>query len=518
MRVRDTVLDLHSVLCTFLLVLALIFIKIFHRLWWTPTRTQKFLASQGIRGPSYKLIHGNSKEISNMQMEAMSRPVLNLSHDVLSAVQPHIHSWTKSYGRNYVQWYGHQPVLVITEPELAKEILNNKDRCFLKQKLNPYGKKLLGDSISITEGEKWSKLRKLSNHAFHGDSLKNMIPDMIASAETMLEGWKKHEEKEIEVYEHFRLFTSEVISKTAFGSSYLEGRDIFDMLMKLSSLIFRNNRKLRVPGISMLYKTSDEKESEKLEKGIKDTILEIVKKREGEAVTGEEASFGTDFLGVLLKAHHNADNKQMISGNELVEECKTFYFAGQETTNSLLVWTVFLLALHPDWQEEGRKEVLQLFGKQPPSPGGLAKLKTMSMIINESLRLYPPVISLIRRVDKEVKLGNLTVPSNVEILVPNLALHHEPQFWGQDVNVFKPDRFSEGVASATNNNIAAFLPFGMGPRTCVGLNFATIEAKIALSMILQRYSFTLSPAYVHSPIQFLTVRPQHGLQVILHSL
>ena len=142
----------------------------------------------------------------------------------------------------------------------------------------------------------------------------------------------------------------------------------------------------------------------------------------------------------------------------------------------------------------------------------------MSMIINESLRLYPPAVLILRKVDKEVRLGNLIVPANVELLVPNLAIHHEPQFWGQDVKLFKPERFSEGVANATNNNMAAFLPFGMGPRTCVGFNFATIEAKIALSMILQRYSFTLSPAYVHSPFQFLTVRPQHGLQVILHSL
>ena len=86
------------------------------------------------------------------------------------------------------------------------------------------------------------------------------------------------------------------------------------------------------------------------------------------------------------------------------------------------------------------------------------------------------------------------------------------------MHLFKPERFSEGVAKATNNNIAAFFPFGVGPQSCVGLNFATIEANIALSMILQRYAFTLSPAYVHSPIQLLTLRPQHGLQVLLHSL
>ena len=140
----------------------------------------------------------------------------------------------------------------------------------------------------------------------------------------------------------------------------------------------------------------------------------------------------------------------------------------------------------------------------------------MSMIFNESLRLYPPIAHIIRNVDRDVKLGKLKVPAGVEVIVPNLALHHDPELWGEDVELFKPDRFSEGVAKATKNNIAAFLPFGMGPRICVGMDLATTQTKIVLSMVLQRYHFTLSPGYVHSPIQFLTVCPQHGVQVILH--
>ena len=112
---------------------------------------------------------------------------------------------------------------------------------------------------------------------------------------------------------------------------------------------------------------------------MRDSILEIVKKREHEAMTmsAEEESFGNDFLGLLLKAHHDVNVNQRITVDDLVDECKTFYIAGQETTNSLLAWTVFLLALHTDWQEEARKEVLQLFGKQTPNPDGISKLKTV---------------------------------------------------------------------------------------------------------------------------------------------
>ncbi|KAL6192912.1 hypothetical protein ACLB2K_033998 [Fragaria x ananassa] len=509
------------ILSSFLfLFLLFALIKILHRLWWKPTCIQKLMALQGIKGPSYRFIHGNSKEISSMQKEAMSRPK-SLSHDIFSYVQPHFYLWSRAYGKNFLQWHGSRAQLVITEPDLCKEVLNNKDRTFVKTDIPIFIKKLLGDGLVTTEGEKWGRLRKLANFAFHGESLKSLIPATIASTELMLERWKNHEEgKEIEIFEEFRVLTSEVISRTAFGSSYSEGKSIFDMLMKLSFLTFKNAFKARIPIISNIFKTSDDIEAENLEKGIRDSILEMVKKREQKAMTTskEEQSFGSDFLGLLVKAHHDVDVNQRITVDDLVDECKTFYFAGQETTNSLLAWTVFLLAFNTDWQEEARKEVLQLFGKQTPNPDGISKLKTMGMIINESLRLYPPVVSIERKVAREVRLGKLLVPADLEIFIPALALQHDPQFWGQDAELFKPERFSEGVAKATNNNMVTFLPFGMGPRNCVGYNFAINEAKIALAMILQRHSFTLSPSYVHSPFRILTVRPQHGVQVMLHSL
>lgn len=142
----------------------------------------------------------------------------------------------------------------------------------------------------------------------------------------------------------------------------------------------------------------------------------------------------------------------------------------------------------------------------------------MNMIINETLRLYPPLTILLRKVKREAKLGKFILPADINLVIPTLALHHDTQVWGEGTHLFKPERFSEGVAKATNNNAAVFLPFGFGPRSCVGLNFATNEVKIALSMILQRYRFTLSPTYTHSPVQILTICPQHGVQVMLHAL
>ncbi len=142
----------------------------------------------------------------------------------------------------------------------------------------------------------------------------------------------------------------------------------------------------------------------------------------------------------------------------------------------------------------------------------------MNMIINEALRLYPPAVNVPRQVQRQVRLGKLILPENMVIEIPVLAIHHNPQIWGEDVHLFKPERFAEGLAKATNNNVTAYLPFGLGPRSCVGSNFAITETKIALSMILQRYQFTLSPTYVHSPITLITLCPQHGLQIRLQPL
>ncbi|XP_059655640.1 cytochrome P450 CYP749A22-like isoform X2 [Cornus florida] len=499
------------------LVILLILLKFLHKVWWTPIRIQRALRSQGINGPSYRFIHGNTKEIFKMRKESTSKPMELSSHNLFPRILPEIYLWINIYGRNYLNWYGPKARIVVTESELAKDILNNKDKAYAKTDADGFVKKLLGDGLVFSEGEKWAKVRKLANHAFHADRLKNMIPDMISSAEMMLERWKQYEGKELEVYEELRILTSEVISRTAFGSSYSEGKDIFEMVLKLAILTTRNAFKIRLPGLSKILKTADDTESDELEQGIRYSIIRIIKKRE-EEMTGEVDSFGTDYLGLLVKAYHDADEKHRITIEDVVDECKTFYLAGQETTATLLTWTVLLLAIHTDWQEKARQEVLELFGQEHPNSEGIGRLKMMNMIINESLRLYPPVVSSVRKAKHEVKLGKFIVPANTVLQIPPLAFHHDPQIWGEDVLLFKPERFSEGVAKATNNNPAAFLPFSFGPRICVGMNFAMNEAKIALSMILQRYSFTLSPTYIHSPVSAVTISPQHGVQVIIHTL
>ncbi|XP_020547293.1 cytochrome P450 CYP749A22-like isoform X2 [Sesamum indicum] len=457
-----------------------VFSRLVYKLWLGPIHMQQKLQSQGLKGPSYKLLHGNTKEIISMRKEAIKAPCDLGQHDMFPRILPHLNTWMKLYGKNFLIWIGNQPQIVVTEPELVREILTDKEGVYRKIKPISHAKKLLGDGLVVAEGEKWSKLRKLANHAFHGESLKDMVSAMVESVDTMLERWRYHEGKEIEVSKEFKLLTSDVISRTAFGSSYVEGKNIFDMMMKLGVLIAKNTFKIRLFGLKKIWRSKDDIESDKIEQSLHDSILSLVKKREDKVKAGESDNFGNDFLGSLLKVHHDIDPKSRISVDDIVDECKVFYIAGHETTSTLLSWTVFLLSIFTEWQEKARDEVVQVFGQEKPTAEGIARLK----IVN----------------------------------VPTLALHRNPEIWGKDAHMFKPERFAEGLANAANRNSMAFLPFAAGPRSCVGNNFAVNEAKMTLSMILQRYRLALSPNYIHAPYQFLTVQPQHGVQIILHLL
>src|SRR4051812_14295983 len=139
------------------------------------------------------------------------------------------------------------------------------------------------------------------------------------------------------------------------------------------------------------------------------------------------------------------------------------------------------------------------------------------MVFNEVLRLYPPVMLINRRTYKKIELGGVTYPPNVMLALQLMFIHRDPAIWGDDAGEFNPGRFAEGISKASRDP-GAFFAFSSGPRNCIGQNFALLEAKVAISMILQRFSFELSPAYVHAPYTVLTLHPQHGVPVRLHRL
>lgn len=305
--------------------------------------------------------------------------------------------------------------------------------------------------------------------------------------------------------------------------------------------------------------TKMNKRMKEVDKEIRDSLRGIINKRE-KAMRGGDKDIKDDLLGILLESNlkeiqehgknnnYNVNNNVGMSIEDVIEECKLFYFAGQETTSALLVWTIILLSRYPNWQAQAREEVLKVFGNEKPDFDGLTRLKVVSkyiltgthihghhrlhhyivensdicasvkqvtMILYEVLRLYPPIAYLGRKVQKETQLGKLSLPAGVEVSLPIILIHRDQQLWGVDAEEFKPERFAGGVSKATESQVS-FFPFGWGPRICIGQTFAMLEAKLAISLILRHFTFELSPSYAHAPFTVVTLQPQLGAHIVLH--
>ncbi|KAG1346787.1 putative Cytochrome P450 CYP72A219 [Cocos nucifera] len=268
-------------------------------------------------------------------------------------------------------------------------------------------------------------------------------------------------------------FFHRVMKENAFGSSYEEGRQIFQHQAEQAGLFIQAAQSVYIPGYRFLPTPMNNRRKE-IDSEVRALLRGIIEKRENAIRMGEASN--DDLLGLMMEAnlkhfqeYGNSKNTGMTI-DEVIEECKLFYFAGQETTSVLLTWTMVVLSMHPNWQT----------------------YKTM-------------------------KLGDIAYPPGILPSLPVIFVHHDPEFWGKDASEFNPERFAEGISKASKDQVA-FFPFGWGPGTCIGQSFALLEAKMGLSMILQHFSFELSPTYVHAPYTVITLQPQHGAQIRLYRL
>ncbi|KAK9674241.1 hypothetical protein RND81_12G220200 [Saponaria officinalis] len=490
--------------------------------WLKPKKHEKKLREQGLNGNSYKPLYGDFKLMSKMRNEAKLKPI-NFTNDYITRVNPFLHQHFANHGVNSFTWLGPIPMINITQPELIREAFTRIND-FQKGRLNPLLQLLARGLISL-EGDKWATHRKIINPAFHSEKLKLMVPAFRASVTELIEKWEnlmsENGSCELDVWPYMITLSADVISRAAFGSSFEEGRRIFELLKEQTQIVIRLFQSIYIPGWKYVP-TKTNKRMKELDTEIQSLLKGIIDKRKKDMDAGKKAK--DDLLGILMESNlketeiHGRKKGLTMSFQEIIDECKLFYFAGQETTSVLLVWTLILLSKHQDWQTKARDEVLGMFGKNLPDIDGVNHLKTVTMILNEVLRLYPPVLSVVRRVyDHDTTLGHLTVPEGALVSMSIYQVHHDPKLWGDDVNEFKPDRFSEGILKATNGNLS-FFPFIGGPRICIGQNFALVEAKIAIAMLLQRFSLELSPSYTHAPTISLTLQPQFGAHLIVRRL
>ncbi|XP_066325193.1 cytochrome P450 734A2-like isoform X1 [Miscanthus floridulus] len=533
-------------------------------LWWRPRRLEEHFAAQGVRGPPYRFLLGSVKEMVGLMAEASSKPMSPpSSHNALPRVLAFYHYWRKIYGPTFLIWFGPTPRLTVAEPELVREIFLTRAEAFDRYEAHPVVRQLEGEGLVSLHGDKWALHRRVLTDAFYPDnlnvrhgprlaallcsswfvvrapagavcltralffllgSLQRLVPHVGRSVAALAEKWRamaaaaSSGEVEVDVAEWFQAVTEEAITRATFGRSYDDGRVVFAMQGRLMAYASEAFRKVLVPGYRFLP-TKKNWQSWKLDREIRRSLTRLISRRSDEA-EAEEVQAGhsgggfRDLLGAMINAGERT-TPAAIPVADMLEECKTFFFAGKQTTTNLLAWATVLLAMHPEWQERARREVLDVCGPDElPSKEHLPRLKTLGMIINETLRLYPPAVATIRRAKTDVRLSDgCLIPRDTELLIPIMAIHHDARFWGPDAAQFNPARFAGGTARAAKHPLA-FVPFGLGSRMCIGQNLARLEAKLTVAVLLQRFEMKASPNYVHAPTVLMLLYPQYGAPVI----
>ncbi|XP_015886086.3 cytochrome P450 714C2-like [Ziziphus jujuba] len=513
-----------------------LFLYVYEYLIMKPKRQRSKLEKQGIRGPCPSIFLGNIPEIKNIHLKLHSKstetaieahheqeqeqPIIsnNISHDWPSTIFPHLKQWQTQYGPVFMYSTGSIQILCITDAEMVKEVslctsLNLGKPSYLSKDRGP----LLGQGILATSGSIWAHQRKIIAPELYLDKVKSMVNLMVDSTTSLLESWESRIKSEgeiadINIDQDLRSLSADIISRACFGSNFSQGKQIFSKIRNLQKVM--SNQTIGVPGSRYMPNKSN-KEMWRLEKEIKSMILSVVKHR-------VEASYERDLLQMILESAKNySDGDSLTLGitrdKFIVDNCKNIYFAGHETTAIAASWSLMLLAANPEWQDRARAEVLEICRDGVPNADMLQSMKTLTMVIQETLRLYPPAVFVGREALEDMKLKNILVPKGVNIQIPISMLHQNPHIWGPDSHKYNPERFQNGVLEASKIP-HAYIPFGLGNRVCAGQHLAMIELKVILSLILSKFCFSLSPAYQHCPAFRLVIEPKDGVRLHMRRL
>ncbi|XP_030530565.1 cytokinin hydroxylase-like [Rhodamnia argentea] len=513
-------------LSTLIVLLLSVLWRVAFRCWISPARAYQKLKRNGLRGPSPTFPLGNLMDMKKaIQDESCSVNSSDesskiISHDKHSTVLPYFARWQKSHGKVFMYWLGTEPFLYIAEPEFLKQMSSGvmgkswgKPRVF-KNDREP----MFGNGLVMTEGDEWVRHRHLITPAFSPANLKGMASLMVESANKMLEKWTalvNSGNPEIDIEREIVSTAGEIIAKTSFGISHEDGKKVFEKLQAMQVTLFKTNRFVGVP-FNQFIAPKKSMEAKRLGKEIDDLLMSIINDRKA----GIGANNRKDLLGLLLEGNSgNGRTGKSLTTRELVDECKTFFFGGHETTALALSWTLLLLAIHPEWQDQLRDEIKQVVGDNKEIDSTkMAGLKKMGWVMNEVLRLYSPSPNVQRQALEDIKVYDKVIPKGTNMWIDVVSMNHDPTLWGDDVNQFKPERFKEDSLYGGCKHKMGFLPFGFGGRMCIGRNLTMMEYKIVLTLILSKFSFSVSPSYCHSPSVMLSLRPSQGLPLIVKPL
>jgi cytochrome P450 len=396
----------------------------------------------------------------------------------------------------------------VNDPAGVKRILldNVANYPKMKQEREMLGA-IVGEGLLVSEGEKWKSHRRLMAPSFDFKSLVSYTPTMVESAQAFADGWDNRGGQTVDIADEMTHLTLAVISRTMFSADADQLGELVDSSLRKmgENLNFGIFDILPVIGPPLMKRKMDRIHADFLTMDA--TMQKLIGARE--KVTGAPPR---DLLDRLIAAR-DGETGVSLTNDEVRDEVVIIFLAGHDTTALALTYTWYLISQHPDVEAKLHAELERVLGGRPPVHDDLVNLPYTRMVIEESMRLYPPAPGLSNRTALEDDdVAGVKIPKGAQVAVIPWVIHRHRLLW-DNPNVFDPERFSPERSQGRHR--FAYLPFGGGPRVCIGMALAMTEAQLLLATIAQRYRLKLVPGQDIVLQHRITMRPRDGIQMVL---
>ncbi|MFY9531538.1 MAG: cytochrome P450 [Candidatus Acidiferrales bacterium] len=410
----------------------------------------------------------------------------------------------KEYGDVVRFRIAHVPIYLLVNPRDIEYVLVTNAGNFTKSADYRALARILGKGLLTSEGEFCRRQRSLIQPAFRHDSILSYAPVMTHAASRMVDGWRDTEARNL--HEDMMRLTLEIVAQCLYGAEVAEVAERVAQALDVAAESF-----LAAASQALIFPFDvPDFFTPRLRRAIRELNNVINSMIRARRVSNEPRG---DLLDTLLRAR-DAEGKPM-SDAQVRDEMMTLFVAGHETTALALSWTCYLLAQNPEIEAKLVEELRTDLGDRAPAPEDLQRLRYTEMVLKEAMRLYPPAWGIGRKAIAECEIGGYRVPAGTNIFILQWLTQRDPRFF-PDPERFDPERWRDDPVRAGKIPRFAYFPFGGGPRVCVGASFAMMEASLLLAMIQQKYHFDLAPGHPVEVFASATLRPKHGIHIILH--
>jgi cytochrome P450 len=465
-----------------------------------------------------------------------------MSQDLLTLTSPETHSALEQYNQDSLGFltrcareFGEvvpfeldgELHCLLSNPDHITEVLKNY-LSFIKGKQTQLLKGVLGNGLLVSEGSFWQRQRRLVHPVFHQQRIDGYGAVMVNYTQQMLQNW--HEGQVLDVHEEMMHLTLNIVMKTLFNQDITdEGAGHVAQALEEIMSWFTQATSSSVPAqaVDASIQTENHEvtvgapplqtpegnghtsnDSDRLQNAIKlldETVYSMIAHRR----TSE--SEGEDLLGMLMEVE-DADDGSRMTDKQLRDEVATMILAGHETTANTLTWAWVLLANHPQVRDKLAQELKTVLNGRTPTLADIPQLTYTNMVIKEVMRFYPTVTDLNREAVEDCQVGGYSIPKGTTIIVSQWVMHRDPRYF-PNPEVFNPDRWANDLEKRLPRGV--YFPFSDGPRVCIGMSFAKMELVLLLSTIAQTFQLDLVPDQAIELQPSITLRPKHGIQVVL---